>query len=195
MTESQIKIIEAAYPMFMEHGYKGTTTAEISKVAGMNESTIFRNFKNKDTLFQVSIEYYVGMAITNDFDILEYSGILETDLRRLIDTMFNLTLNLIPSYRLLVKRSLMDKEILRRIQEELYNQKNMFSHYLKGMMRREMITELDNEIVTNLIYSQVFIAAFKLLVDRDDSSFQAELDSRAESITNKFTLLLKKRGE
>ena len=46
MTESQIKIIEAAYPMFMEHGYKGTTTSEISKVAGINESTIFRNFKN-----------------------------------------------------------------------------------------------------------------------------------------------------
>ncbi len=195
MTDSQIKIIEAAYPMFMEHGYKGTTTSEISKVAGINESTIFRNFKNKNTLFQVSIEYYVRMAIKIDFDILEYSGILETDLRRLIDTMFKLTLNLIPSYRLLVKRSLMDGEILRRIQEELFNQDNLFSHYLKGMMRRDMTCQMDSEIVTNLIYSQVFIAAFKLLVDRDDSSFQDELDRRAEHITNYFAGLLKKRGE
>jgi len=195
MNESWIKIIEAAYPMFMESGYRGTATADIAKAAGINESTIFRNFKNKENLFQKSIEYYAKKAIKIDFDILEYSGDLKTDLKRMIKTMFQLTLDLIPSYRLLVKRSLVNDEILKGIEDELINQDSLFSHYLKGMVRREMIREIDSEIVTNLIYSQVFVSSFEHLVSKNTVTYQHDLEVRIEDVTNYFIKLLLKRGD
>jgi len=195
MNESWIKIIEAAYPMFMESGYRGTATADIAKAAGINESTIFRNFKNKENLFQASIEHYAKKAIKIDFDILEYSGDLKSDLKRMIKTMFQLTLDLIPSYRLLVKRSLVNDEILKGIEDELINQDSLFSHYLKGMVRREMIREIDSEIVTNLIYSQVFVSSFEHLVAKNTDTFQYDLEVRIEDVTNYFIKLLLKRGD
>ncbi|MGB4588646.1 MAG: TetR/AcrR family transcriptional regulator [Clostridiaceae bacterium] len=195
MNESWIKIIEAAYPMFMESGYKGTATADIAKAAGINESTIFRNFKNKENLFQASIEHYTKKAIKIDFDILEYTGNLEIDLKRMIQTMFQLTLELIPSYRLLVKRSLVNDEILKSIKGELINQDSLFSHYLKGMQRREMIREIDTEIVTNLIYSQVFVSSFELLVTKNVMTFQDDMEDRIEEVTNFFIKLLMRRGD
>ena len=89
----------------------------------------------------------------------------------------------------------MDVEILQRIQDELLNQDNLFSHYLKGMMRRKMIREMDSEILANLIYGQVFIAAFRHLVDRDGLSDQNELNNRINDISNFFVTLVEIRGE
>jgi len=195
MNESWVKIIEAAYPMFMENGYKGTATADIAKAAGINESTIFRNFKNKENLFQASIEHYAKKAINIDFDILQYTGDVKSDLKRMIRTMYQLTLDLIPSYRLLVKRSLVNDEILEGIKNELMNQDSLFSHYLKGMMRREMIREIDSEIVISLIYSQVFVSSFELLVTNNPETFQNELEARIEDMSSYFATLLMKRGD
>lgn len=195
MNESWVKIIEAAYPMFMENGYKGTATADIAKAAGINESTIFRNFKNKENLFQASIEHYAKKAIKIDFDILQYTGEVKNDLKRMIRTMFQLTLDLIPSYRLLVKRSLVNDEILKGIRDELKNQDSLFSHYLKGMMRREMVREIDSEIVSSLIYSQVFVSSFELLVANNSANFQNDLEGRIDDMSSYFTGLLMKRGD
>ncbi|KLU67612.1 biofilm operon icaADBC HTH-type negative transcriptional regulator IcaR [Desulfosporosinus acididurans] len=52
-----IRIIEAAKQLFVDHGFKGTTTKMIAKEANVNEATLFRHFKNKEGIF---------LAITKD---------------------------------------------------------------------------------------------------------------------------------
>lgn len=49
--ELSIRIIEAAKELFMEHGFKGTTTKMIAKEAKVNEITLFRHFKSKEGIF------------------------------------------------------------------------------------------------------------------------------------------------
>lgn len=194
MNETWIKIIEAAYPLFMENGYKRTTTADIAKSAGINESTLFRNFKTKENLFQASLEYYSKKAIQIDFDILYYTGILQDDLKRMIQTMYQITVELIPSYRLLVKRSLVEDEILGAIRDELLNQENLYSHYLTGMTRRGMIKEFRSDILVDLIYSEVFVSAFELLIHSDPERRQEDLELKINSTTAYFAQLLGKGG-
>ncbi|GAB6162392.1 TetR/AcrR family transcriptional regulator [Desulfothermus naphthae] len=46
------RIIEAAYTLFSEKGYHGTSTREIAKAASVSEVTLFRKFGNKETLFK-----------------------------------------------------------------------------------------------------------------------------------------------
>ncbi|SDH89251.1 TetR/AcrR family transcriptional regulator [Desulfosporosinus hippei] len=46
-----LNIIEAARQLFMENGFKGTTTKMIAKTAGVNEATLFRHFKSKEGIF------------------------------------------------------------------------------------------------------------------------------------------------
>lgn len=46
------RIASAAFALFAEKGYDGTTTREIAERAGVNEVTVFRTFGSKDALFR-----------------------------------------------------------------------------------------------------------------------------------------------
>ncbi len=47
MDETGQKIVDAAMNLVREKGYVATTTKEIARLAGVNECTLFRKFKNK----------------------------------------------------------------------------------------------------------------------------------------------------
>ncbi len=49
--ERQEQIVDTAMKLFVDHGYKGTTTAEIAEAAGISEVTLFRNFASKKDIF------------------------------------------------------------------------------------------------------------------------------------------------
>lgn len=47
----QEEIQRAALRLFNRHGYRGTTTLQIAREAGVTERTMFRHFENKQVLF------------------------------------------------------------------------------------------------------------------------------------------------
>jgi len=47
------RMLDAALQVFIEHGFKGSTTRVIAQVAGVNEVTLFRHFGSKEVLLQV----------------------------------------------------------------------------------------------------------------------------------------------
>ena len=50
-TVTQVRIVEAAAQLFARQGYKGTSTRDISRLAKVNEVTLFRYFPRKWDLF------------------------------------------------------------------------------------------------------------------------------------------------
>lgn len=54
LTETQEKIARAAFSLFAQNGFKATTTKEIAKASGVNESTLFKNFSNKLEIFEIA---------------------------------------------------------------------------------------------------------------------------------------------
>ena len=85
------KIVKAAVELFSEEGYKGTTTKKIAAAAGVNESTIFRIFENKDNLFRGILSSSSSMmAIIN----VIRDGDLDNDVRSLLKTVADLYGNL-----------------------------------------------------------------------------------------------------
>jgi TetR/AcrR family transcriptional regulator len=45
------QILHTAVELFSQRGFKGTTTKEIAKAAGVSEAMVFRHFANKDALY------------------------------------------------------------------------------------------------------------------------------------------------
>lgn len=45
------QILQTAVSLFSQRGFKGTTTKEIAKAAGVSEAMVFRHFENKDALY------------------------------------------------------------------------------------------------------------------------------------------------
>ena len=63
------RIMDAALHLFSCLGYHKTTTKHISKLAGVNEVTVFRIFGNKENLFQETTQYYVqGVDIKKEVE-------------------------------------------------------------------------------------------------------------------------------
>jgi AcrR family transcriptional regulator len=82
----RLGIVEAATTTFLRNGYLGTSMDEIAAVAGVSKQTVYKQFADKERLFneivlgtidQVGEPFFAGIAA------LEGSNDLETDLRTL----------------------------------------------------------------------------------------------------------------
>ena len=60
-------ILQAATWLFAKKGFKDASMAELSKMTGVAEGTIFYHFKNKETLFLTVLET-VKSKIINEFE-------------------------------------------------------------------------------------------------------------------------------
>ena len=56
MDETRQKIIDATMSLIRDKGYVATTTKDIAHIAGVNECTLFRKFKNKKDIVMSGIE-------------------------------------------------------------------------------------------------------------------------------------------
>ena len=63
-TERQASIITAAASLFAVNGFKGTTTREIAKTAGISEALLFKYFPTKQALYAVCcMKFFVSRRI------------------------------------------------------------------------------------------------------------------------------------
>ena len=54
--ERRDQILQAALELFSKHGFAGTTTKEIARMAGVSEALVFRHFATKDELYNAILE-------------------------------------------------------------------------------------------------------------------------------------------
>ena len=82
MDDTSQKIIDATMALIRDKGYVATTTKDIAHLAGVNECTLFRKFKNKKDIF---------IAAFKDFLEGEYFNMLLQSLNNLTEP-FNIDL-------------------------------------------------------------------------------------------------------
>ncbi len=78
----QKKIIQAAIELVKEKGYTAATTKEIAMRAGVNEVTIFRNFKSKKGVIEAAVAEFSYVPHLKQFLQTEIVWELETDLKK-----------------------------------------------------------------------------------------------------------------
>lgn len=54
--ERRMQILEAAANLFSVNGFRGTTTKEIARDAGVSEALVFRHFATKDKLYEAILD-------------------------------------------------------------------------------------------------------------------------------------------
>jgi AcrR family transcriptional regulator len=54
--ERRKQLIDVAMQVFATHGFRGTTTKEIARVAGVSEAIIFRHFLNKEEFYSAILD-------------------------------------------------------------------------------------------------------------------------------------------
>jgi AcrR family transcriptional regulator len=160
--DKRMQIIEAAHKIFLSQGYKQTTTKQIAEQAGVNESTIYRLFQTKENLFHQAIAHYTSEMLRIDNEGLTFGKNLEQDIFELIKKNVLLMKQTIPSFRLLVKGSLMDEKLLKDVNTKIHQLQNFFKQYLVGMQRRGLIKEADYDTLVEFLFGSIFHESYLL---------------------------------
>ncbi|MBI5376700.1 MAG: TetR/AcrR family transcriptional regulator [Candidatus Schekmanbacteria bacterium] len=90
LTEEQI--LEKAFDVFSQYGYRGSTTKMLADASGVNEITLFRHFDSKENLFKKVIEHYSFLARIEELEPklehLSYTEALELLAGSFIDNLY-----------------------------------------------------------------------------------------------------------
>jgi len=78
--------LEAAMLLFWERGYEGTSMADLTRVMGLNPSSIYAAFGDKHALFQLAVRRYMAMRA-------QYAGkaLQEPTLEKVVRALFDNT--------------------------------------------------------------------------------------------------------
>jgi AcrR family transcriptional regulator len=60
--ERRLELVETAVRVFSEGSYRGTTTAEIARAAGVSEPTLYRHFASKRDLYFAALDHVWAQA-------------------------------------------------------------------------------------------------------------------------------------
>ncbi len=71
--ERRRELIEAAVRVFTEGSYRGTTTAEIARAAGISEPILYRHFASKRDLFLAALDHLWGQVRAGWVEVLASS--------------------------------------------------------------------------------------------------------------------------
>lgn len=74
LDNTEKKIVDATYKILQKEGIEKATTKKIASEAGVNEVTIFRKFKNKSNLIEITKKYYMDILLSKLEDIFSFEG-------------------------------------------------------------------------------------------------------------------------
>jgi AcrR family transcriptional regulator len=55
-TDGRLRIVQAARPLFMEHGYQAVSMQQIADATGIHKATLYHHYRDKDALFAAVVE-------------------------------------------------------------------------------------------------------------------------------------------
>lgn len=105
--ETQQAILAAAKKLLITNGYKGTTTIQIAREAGISEMTLFRHFPSKEAIFLAVIDPLVSFMDSLDID-------KQSDMRKAVRDLLENRLRYLIEERDLVRLVVMESFLTER---------------------------------------------------------------------------------
>lgn len=170
------KIMDAAGKLFSEKGYSETTTLAIAAEAGVNETTIFRNFGSKKNLYME-----IFCANTPGVEDILLNGLTNgADLRKDLSLMFREYINTcvqhIPNYRLSVQQvdELRDQAFYSRSSDRFESMKTQMVSYLNMLKSFGRIIDTECAALSEFLFSLFMIKAPQVAGADAETNSQAQ---------------------
>ena len=168
------KIVAAAQPLFLEHGYAGTTMAAIARDAGVVVETVYRSFGSKVALFGAVVEAALAGGVERaEVPVEERPAIAaiiaETDPAKQVAlyaaTQPGIHRRAGPLLRAVRDAASLDPEVA-RVWNELEAQRYVGQARMAGMLasRGALREGLSVEVATDLIWTLCALVVHDLLV-------------------------------
>jgi len=151
MDSTKAKIMEAAKELFAEKGYSSVRTKEIADCAGVNETTLFRNFKSKKHLYDEILVSNISSIDSQNLFHSEMSGDVEKDLVNVTTQMFMLYKSSVKIIKMVMKSMIQEENAAEKFTDEFRgcHIKKHLKEYFSGLNKSGAIQD-DPELITEL---------------------------------------------
>lgn len=88
MKDSKQHIIEKAYALFLQKGYKAVTMQDILDATGFSKGAIYHHFKGKEEIFEAAVRFFFAGGISRDYSAYPTDSLksfLEVELNYIVD--------------------------------------------------------------------------------------------------------------
>jgi len=176
---SKLKILAVAMELFARRGFKGTTTAEIARQAGVNEAIIFRHFPAKGDLYAAILSAKIENESTRVIiEAAECDCLPVIDALKLVGERFFLACKNDPIFlRLYYFSALEGHELASSFYEKFASRLNaLVARLIERGIRDGVIREVDPEIA-----ARCYIGSLRshLLVRELFPTFEEKTDNQA----------------
>lgn len=160
MDETSQKIVDAAMTLIRDKGYVATTTKEIARVAGVNECTLFRKFKNKKDIVLQGVNQVQWRAnITSEiFENITWD--LQTDVEMFMKTYMDRMTPDFVNLSIGLRAPQLYEETSPFIMKVPQTFLSSFTEYLKKMHEKGKIQNLDFDALAMTVFSSAFGFSF-----------------------------------
>lgn len=160
LDNTEKKIVDATFRILQKESVEKTTTKKIASEAGVNEVTIFRKFKNKDSLIELTKEYYMDILLKKLEEIFAFEG--DEEIGEYLNNNFIGSLNL-PEENLSIIKIAMEevkdipekKLIISNITETIIGK---LEEFFKLQKEKGNIRDVDTKVLSVMCYSMTFQA-------------------------------------
>ncbi|CAN5624780.1 TetR/AcrR family transcriptional regulator [soil metagenome] len=87
-SDGQARILRAAYPLFVEHGYKSVSMQQVANAAQVHKATLYHHFLNKDAIFRAVVLMALRQIRGQVAEVVERGGTAVEQLARIACQMF-----------------------------------------------------------------------------------------------------------
>ena len=198
ITSTESNILAAAEKLFLERGFKSTSTTDIAREVGCNQALVHYYFRTKENLFNKifyakfeTVMRFIDSSMRDDSDIFQ-------NIRNIIEAYFNfLSANpnmpyfifneLIrdPSRRKTVRNNLIrhqsNLQVLNRLNDMVHNAVK------KGQIRDIDPLDLIFDAISLVVFSFISAPIFVDLLGRDSSCMEEFIRHRKEEICTLLT--------
>lgn len=175
------KIMDAAGRLFIEKGYTETTTLAIAREAGVNETTLFRNFGNKKNLYKE-----IFCANTPGAEDILLNGLtngenLKEDLTLIFREYIATCIQHLPNYRLSVQQidELQDHTFYLQSANRFENMRTQMVSYFNMLQLCGRIADTDCVALSEFLFSMFLIKAPQF-VERGEAGVEMNEQAKEE---------------
>lgn len=171
-SDTDEKIIKATFGILQEEGFAKATTKKIAAEAGVNEITIFRNFKNKQNLVEVTKEYYLNLFLEKLAEIFDFSE--DDEIEEYLQSNFIGLLSIPENEFSIIKlameevREVPDKKLLiSRITNTIIDK---LEEFFNSQREKGKIRDVDTRVLAVMCFSLTFqsLVLWKIYDDNPD---------------------------
>ena len=185
------RILEAAAESFQSLGYARTTTQGIADKAGVAEVTLFRQFGDKQKLFQ-AVAQQIGGGVNFDFLEAKLTGGLETDLRLISQHALRFFLAEQDAIRMLMFESVHFPEMKTALVQNPSGMIELLVRYFEKQRVEDKVQVVDSQVTAQAFMSMIFGYAIGMHPVRDLLPAEVPVDDMTAEFVRIFLAALQK---